>query len=67
MSEDIEALIAELTSANTWSSSILSCEELGWLTAELRSGDVRRVASAISRARQVIDDYHANRDNDHTL
>lgn len=67
MPEDNEALISELEAANAWSSSILSNKELGWLTTELRSGDAKRVASAISRARQVIAEYHADRNNDHSL
>jgi len=62
VTEEIEALITELRAANSWSSSILSDESLGWLIAELRSGNPKRVAIAISHAKKVIADYRADRD-----
>lgn len=62
---EVEELIAELEEAHKWSSSLFVDETLGWLITELRSGNPERVAGAITKARQIIADYRAERGRDY--
>jgi hypothetical protein len=67
MSEKIDGLIANLRTANQWSSTILSGDILSWLIAELNSADPKRVAAAITRAETIIAEYRADYAKDHSL
>ena len=67
MSKEIEKLIAELEEAHKWSSSLFVDDSLGWLIAELRSGNPERVAGAIAKAQKIIAEYRAERRNDNDM